>query len=111
MATDAEKILTNLRKGVLEFCVLATISGEPKYGRDLALTLSEKGLLAGEGTLYPLLSRLRDSGLVSTELTDPSLGRQRRYYTLAPPGRARLEEFRAAWAPFRSTVDDLLETH
>jgi PadR family transcriptional regulator PadR len=111
MATDTEKILTNLRKGVLEFCVLAAISGEPKYGRDLALTLSEKGLLAGEGTLYPLLSRLRDTGLVSTELTDPSRGRQRRYYSLAPAGRIRLEEFRSAWAPFRSTVDDLLEAH
>lgn len=111
MASDTEKILTNLRKGVLEFCVLAAIAGEPKYGRDLSQDLSEKGLLAGEGTLYPLLSRLRDTGLVSTELTDPSEGRQRRYYSLAPEGRARLEEFRSAWAPFRTTVDDFLETH
>ncbi|TDX80556.1 PadR family transcriptional regulator [Rathayibacter sp. PhB151] len=111
MATDTEKILANLRKGVLEFCVLAAIAGEPKYGRELALTLSRAGLIAGEGTLYPLLSRLRDSGLVSTELTDPSEGRQRRYYSLAPAGRARLDDFRSEWAPFRSTVDDLLETN
>ncbi|PPG56518.1 PadR family transcriptional regulator [Rathayibacter sp. AY1C5] len=111
MATDTEKILTNLRKGVLEFCVLAAISGEPKYGRDLAHALSEQGMLAGEGTLYPLLSRLRDTGFVSTELTESSQGRQRRYYSLAPAGRARLEEFRSAWAPFRTTVDTLLEKH
>ena len=110
MPTDTDKILTNLRKGVLKFCVLAAIAGEPKYGRDLARHLSEKGLLAGEGTLYPLLARLRDTGLVSTELTDPAEGRQRRYYSLTLQGHARLEEFRSAWAPFRTTVDDLLET-
>jgi PadR family transcriptional regulator PadR len=111
MASDAEKILTNLRKGVLEFCVLAALDGGPRYGRGLALSLSEKGLLAGEGTMYPLLLRLRDAGLVTSELTDPSEGRQRRYHSLTDSGRARLEEFRAAWAPFRTTVDDLLETH
>ncbi|OUE17853.1 Transcriptional regulator PadR-like family protein [Clavibacter michiganensis] len=110
MASDSEKILTNLRKGVLESCVLAALAGGPQYGRSLVSSLSEKGLLAGEGTIYPLLLRLRDAGLVTSELTDPIEGRRRRYHSLTARGRARLEEFRIAWAPFRTTVDDLLET-
>lgn len=110
MGDEEDKILTNLRKGVLEFSVLAALANERGYGRDLAHTLGDKGLLASEGTLYPLLSRLRSSGLVNTELTDPAEGRQRRYYTLTDTGRARLDSFRSAWVPLRDTVDELLET-
>lgn len=110
MSNDEDKILTNLRKGVLEFSVLAALAKERGYGRNLAHSLSERGLIASEGTLYPLLSRLRTTGLVDTELSDPADGRQRRYYTLTPAGRARLEGFRAAWVPLRDTVDELLET-
>jgi PadR family transcriptional regulator PadR len=109
MGDEEDKILTNLRKGVLEFCVLSALMTGPGYGRHLAHALGERGLLASEGTLYPLLSRLRDTGLVETELTDPSEGRQRRYYSLTAAGHARLDAFRAAWAPFRDTVDDFLE--
>jgi PadR family transcriptional regulator PadR len=110
MDGEEEKILTNLRKGVLEFCVLSAIADTPRYGRDLARSLGERGLLASEGTLYPLLSRMRDTGYVETHLTDPDEGRQRRYYALTTEGRTRLDAFRGAWAPFRDTVDDLMET-
>ena len=110
MGDEEDRILTNLRKGVLEFCVLSALTSGRGYGRNLAQALGERGLLASEGTLYPLLSRLRDAGLVDTELTDPADGRQRRYYSLTTAGHARLAAFRAAWAPFRDTVDDLLET-
>jgi PadR family transcriptional regulator PadR len=109
MGSEEEKILTNLRKGVLEFCVLSALTSGPGYGRQLAQVLGERGLLASEGTLYPLLSRLRDTGFVDTELTDAAEGRQRRYYSLTSAGRDRLDAFRTAWAPFRATVDDLLE--
>ncbi|MFB2586718.1 PadR family transcriptional regulator [Herbiconiux liukaitaii] len=109
MDSEEEKILTNLRKGALEFCVLASLASDRGYGRDLAHMLAARGLLASEGTLYPLLSRLREAGLVDSELTDPGQGRQRRYYTLTPTGRARLSAFRLAWSPFRDTVDELLE--
>jgi PadR family transcriptional regulator, regulatory protein PadR len=108
MADEREMILTNLRKGVLEFCVLSALRNGSEYGRQLAHVLGEQGLLASEGSLYPLLSRLRGSGLVESTVTETE-GRPRRYYSLTASGRARFEAFSTAWAPFRDTVDHFLE--
>ncbi|WP_022887564.1 PadR family transcriptional regulator [Glaciibacter superstes] len=110
MGSSENKVLTNLRKGVLEFCLLALLRDGEWYGLDIARRLSQLGLLAGEGTVYPLLSRLRRSGLVTTEWSESDVGRPRRYYTLTELGRENLREFTEVWGPFRSTVDEILET-
>ncbi len=101
--------VAQLRRGALEHCVLASLEGEPRYGYDLVTELSDAGLLASEGTMYPLLSRLRKESLVQTTWEESSQGPPRRYYSLTPQGSAALEHFRASWPDFKNAVDSILE--
>ncbi|SED63599.1 PadR family transcriptional regulator [Ruania alba] len=106
MVPGEESILTNLRRGALEYCVLASLRGGASYGRDIARQLTEDGVLAGgEGTLYPLLARLRKSGMVETRWQESTSGPPRRYYTVTPDGERALDVFVRAWEPFRTAVD------
>lgn len=75
-----------LRRGVLEHCVLALVESRPMYGLDLARALHDHGVLDSEGTLYPLLSRLRRRGLVDSTWEESPSGPPRRYYRLTPDG-------------------------
>jgi len=103
-------LATQLRKGVIEFCVLALLRDRPRYGGELVQLLRERqGLLVSEGTIYPLLSRMRSEGLVETEWSDTSGGHPRRYYRLSRAGQKAVAEFRGEWLAFRSTVDSILE--
>ncbi|QOR69939.1 PadR family transcriptional regulator [Ruania alkalisoli] len=109
MVPSEEGILTNLRRGALEYCVLASLRGGASYGRDIARQLSTDGvLMSGEGTLYPLLARLRKSGLVETHWQESASGPPRRYYALTGEGERALEVFIRVWSPFRSAVDSSL---
>lgn len=109
MASTPESVLTQLRKGVLEYCVLARLRGGPRYGLELASSLTKTGLLASEGTLYPLLSRLRRQGLVETTWQESPAGPPRRYYQLTDDGTAALGAFVTTWRPFTTEVDRILE--
>jgi PadR family transcriptional regulator PadR len=100
--------LTQLRRGVLEHCVLALLEDEERYGYDLVIELSDAGLLASEGTIYPLLSRLRKEELVSTSWQESSSGPPRRYYSLTAHGLVALRDFTRSWTDFRSNVDQIL---
>ncbi|MGW3042404.1 PadR family transcriptional regulator [Kitasatospora sp. NPDC001159] len=102
-------VATQLRKGVLEYCVLALLRDGPRYGVELLQELGRYPMLAtSQGTIYPLLSRLRRAGLADTFLRDSASGPSRRYYTLTDAGRGALEEFTALWPAFRETVDHVL---
>jgi PadR family transcriptional regulator PadR len=101
--------LTQLRRGVLEHCVLALLGDEQRYGYDLVAELSEAGLLASEGTIYPLLSRLRKEQLVHTVWQESPTGPPRRYYSLTSHGRDALAAFRQSWKEFSGSVDQILE--
>ena len=99
-----------MRKGILEFCVLAHLRHGPSYGREIAGALSQHpSLLTSEGTLYPLLARLRKQNWVETSRQASDTGPPRRYYTLTADGAAVLEEFTAAWGPFSGSVTTILE--
>ena len=100
--------LTQLRRGVLPHCVLALLEDDERYGLDLVRDLSTQGLVAGEGTVYPLLSRLRGEGLVSTTWRESEQGPPRRYYRLTSDGRLALAGFRDAWRAFRDSADAIL---
>ena len=77
-----------VRKGVLELCILNALAEEERYGYDLVKTLvTVPGLGVTEGTLYPLLSRLRVAGLVSTRVEESTQGPARKYYSLTKDGR------------------------
>jgi PadR family transcriptional regulator, regulatory protein PadR len=102
---------TALRRGTLEFCVLACLAGGERYGVELVRELgAETTLATSEGTLYPLLSRLRRAGWVATTWQESSAGPPRRYYTLTPDGRAALASFKIEWAGFRDAVDRIVGT-
>jgi PadR family transcriptional regulator PadR len=89
---------------------LALLRDGERYGFELVRTLSEvPGMVTSEGTLYPLLSRLRRAGVVETSWQESPSGPPRRYYRLTPPGRLMLEAFAGEWASFRDAVDHFLE--
>ncbi|MGX2995822.1 PadR family transcriptional regulator [Streptomyces sp. JNUCC 64] len=103
------KVVSQLRKGVLEYCVLAQLRDGPRYGIELLEGLSAvRVMTTSQGTIYPLLSRLRRDRLVDTFLRESPSGPARRYYTLTDTGRAALAEFSASWPPFRDAVDHFL---
>lgn len=104
-----EKIATNLRKGVLEFCVLALLSRREMYGLELANALVERGLTASEGSLYPLLARMREAGAVETRWESPQGARARRYYAITDAGRAQLELFEEVWGEISGQVERVLK--
>jgi len=102
--------VSQLRRGVLEFCVLALLRDGERYGFEIVRTLTEiDGMVTTEGTLYPLLGRLRRDGVVETTWRESAAGPPRRYYRLTPAGDATLAAFSHEWARFRDAVDTLLE--
>ena len=103
-AQDA--LLAQMRRGTLQYCVLALLSGEERYGFDLVRALGEiDGMVTSEGTIYPLLSRLRRDGLVESTWRESSEGPPRRYYRLTARGRGALDGFIEEWSRFRDAVD------
>jgi PadR family transcriptional regulator, regulatory protein PadR len=104
-----ESGLTELRRGVLGPCVLALLETRPRFGLELVRDLAAAdGLLTSDGTVYPLLNRLRDAGLVTSEWQDNEGERARRYYSITDTGRQSLAAFRADWAQFASSVGGVL---
>jgi PadR family transcriptional regulator PadR len=97
-----------MRKGVVEYCVLGLLAREPMYGWQLAEELTAVGLIASIGTLYPLLGRLRDNGWVSTFDRPSESGPVRRYYRLTDAGTEQLDRFRAQWSPFARVVTGIV---
>jgi PadR family transcriptional regulator, regulatory protein PadR len=106
---EPEAVLANLRRGTIEFCVLALVQDEPRYALDLARDLADAELLTSEGTLYPLLSRLRRDGLVSTSWVESPSGPPRRYYRTTAAGSRALTGFSGHWVAFRDAVDRLIK--
>lgn len=91
-------------------CLLSLISEEPSYGYELARQLQRRGLhLIGEGSIYPLLSRLERSGLVEGYLVRSTEGPARKYYRITPLGKTTLPAWVAEWESFRHGVDQVLK--
>jgi len=108
---DVAQLSTSLRRGTLEFCVLAMVESEDRYGTEIVRRFGhEPNLAASEGTIYPLLSRLRRVGWLDSKWSESPSGPPRRYYGLTVTGRAALEHFRTEWVSFRQTVDRLVGT-
>lgn len=111
MNLNAEKISTNLRKGVLEYCVLALLSQREMYGLEIANLLVELELTASEGSLYPLLARMKDAGSVKTHWDQIEGSRSRKYYAITDSGSQSLELFGSIWSQLSSQVNGLLGEH
>jgi PadR family transcriptional regulator, regulatory protein PadR len=107
MAEEAS--LSELRRGVLGPCVLALLEQAPRFGLQLVRDLDAAGgLLTSDGTVYPLLNRLRDAGLVTSEWRTDQGERARRYYSITDAGRHSLASFRTEYTSFAETVDAVL---
>jgi PadR family transcriptional regulator, regulatory protein PadR len=110
MVAVQDALLSQMRRGTLQYCVLALLAKEERYGFDLVRGLAEvDGMVTSEGTIYPLLSRLRRDGLVESSWQESTAGPPRRYYRLTDAGRAALEGFRLEWRRFRDAVDHFVE--
>jgi PadR family transcriptional regulator len=107
---ETRNVLSQLRRGTVEYCVLALLRDSERYGFELVRTLSQvDGLVTSEGTIYPLLTRLRKDDLVTTFWVESEAGPPRRYYRITASGEAALASFVKEWARFRDAVDALLE--
>lgn len=102
-------LLVQMRKGVMEYCVLARLARGPSYGHQIAEELGHDELFGSEGSLYPLLARLRKQGWVETRWEESPRGAARRYYTLTPAGHSSLRAFASVWRRFSSAVIRELE--
>jgi PadR family transcriptional regulator PadR len=99
--------LGQLRKGLLEFLILDIVSTGDVYVADILARLSTTDFATREGTLYPLLSRMRRDGLLDYAWRESTAGPPRKYYRLTGLGREHLAEFRAYWAALTTLIDEL----
>ena len=104
---DLSEKLVPLRKGLLEFVILRIINADKLYVADMLKRLSATDFATQEGTLYPLLSRMRREELVDYEWKESDAGPPRKYYQLTEKGRTALAELDAYWNSLNSTITQL----
>ena len=104
---DISEKFVPLRKGLLEFVILRIIDADRMYVADMLKRLSATDFATQEGTLYPLLSRMRREELVDYEWKESESGPPRKYYQLTAKGQAALAELSAYWASLNSTITQL----
>lgn len=110
MVAQQDRLLAQMRRGTLEYCVLALLRDEERYGFDLVKALGHAdGMVTSEGTIYPLLTRLRRDGWVTSAWRESPSGPPRRYYRITPKGTKALGEFVQEWQRFRDSVDRFVE--
>jgi len=102
-----EAIDIQLKKGALELCVLALLSQHDSYAYEIASRLAE-AIGMGEGTIYPLMRRLQNDGLVDTYLVESPAGPPRKYYRLTQAGAASFASQKVAWTSFSQAMQDIL---
>lgn len=101
---------TQMLKGILEGCLLAVISEEEVYGYKMTKKLEEYGFnMVSEGSIYPLLIRMKKEGLVTTESKISESGPKRKYYSITEKGREELKVFIETWTNMSSSVNNLIK--
>lgn len=100
-----QQLVRQMRRGVLELCILAIVSKKEAYPSDIIAELKASELIVVEGTLYPLLSRLKDQGLLEYNWRESNMGPPRKYYAITDTGRELLEELQHNWGALVQAVD------
>jgi PadR family transcriptional regulator PadR len=108
MSPDLDRF-SAIRKGLLEYLVLKVVAGDKVYAADILAKLSGTEFATQEGTLYPLLSKLRRADLLDYQWVESEAGPPRKYYRLTAQGRAWLGELNAYWKTLHATVDRMGE--
>ena len=104
--SNLENTQAQMRRGVLEFCVLSILSHAEVYPSDIIERLKDARLIVVEGTLYPLLTRLKNAGLVSYKWVESKSGPPRKYFSLTPIGEKFLEELHTTWDELVEAVNN-----
>jgi PadR family transcriptional regulator PadR len=105
---NIEKAKAQMRKGVLELCTLAIIAEKDAYASDIIEELKSSDLIVVEGTLYPLLTRLKNEGLLQYRWEESSSGPPRKYYQLTKEGEDSLQHLKEAWNQLTSAVEKII---
>ena len=100
-----------MRKGMLEFCVLLILQHKAAYASEMIARLKDARLIVVEGTLYPLLTRMKNEGLLNYEWQESTAGPPRKYYSLTPLGIEFLEQLSDSWGELQSTIDHLINNN
>jgi PadR family transcriptional regulator, regulatory protein PadR len=108
---NAENTKAQMRKGVLEYCILLILDGRPLYASDIINALKEVKLIVVEGTLYPLLTRLKNTGLLAYRWEESTQGPPRKYFELTDSGRDFLSELEASWTELVGAVKKLKDSN
>jgi PadR family transcriptional regulator, regulatory protein PadR len=103
----AENSKAQMRKGILEYCILLILEKGDAYASDIIQRLKESQLIVVEGTLYPLLTRQKKYGLLSYRWEESTQGPPRKYYALTDEGRKFLDELDSAWSELVAAINDL----
>jgi len=104
---DVDNVKSQMRKGMLEYCILLLLHKGKAYASNIIQKLYDAHLIVVEGTLYPLLNRLKSDGLLSYEWVESTQGPPRKYYKLTDDGEKFLQELEVAWNELNTTVDHL----
>lgn len=107
---NLENTQAQMRKGVLEFCILSLLAEQEAYASELISNLKDSRLLVVEGTIYPLLTRLKNDGLLSYRWEESSSGPPRKYYLITPLGETFLGELRKTWVDLVAAVEKTTQT-
>jgi len=99
-----ENAKAQMRKGVLEYCILLVLNGEPLYATNIIQGLKDAKMIVVEGTLYPLLTRLKNDGLLSYRWEESNQGPPRKYYELTEAGQKFLTELEGSWSELVEAV-------
>ncbi|MEY8723484.1 PadR family transcriptional regulator [Bacteroides stercorirosoris] len=104
---DVNNVKSQMRKGMLEYCIMLLLHKEPAYASDIIQKLKEAKLIVVEGTLYPLLTRLKNDDLLSYEWIESTQGPPRKYYKLTSKGEVFLGELEISWRELNETVNHI----
>ena len=102
-----ENVQSQMRKGMLEYCILLILQKKPAYATDIITTLQKAHMIVIEGTLYPLLTRLKNMNLLCYEWVESTQGPPRKYYALTTEGEKFLKELGSAWQEIANTINHL----
>ena len=104
---NADNVKSQMRKGMLEYCIMLLLKQKPYYSSDIIKRLREANLLVVEGTLYPLLTRLKNAGVLCYEWKESTQGPPRKYYALTEEGHEALMQLDSAWGEIENAVNNL----
>lgn len=108
---DIENTQAQMRKGILEYCILLIVAGKDSYVQDIINKLKDSKILVVEGTLYPLMTRLKNAGLLSYRWEESPQGPPRKYYSITAEGQQALKALENSWNELIKSIETLKTSH